>query len=101
MEGKAVFLSNCKACHDTNVLTDKTGPALGLTVFKRDKNWWVLATKNFSSLITERDSTAIELYVEYKNVVMQTFEYLSEKEILAIYEYVKWKTKKVKPELAK
>ena len=99
VEGKALFLSNCKACHDTNMLAGMTGPALGLTVFQRKKEWWVQATQNFGKLVMERDSIAMELCVKYNLTTMQNYEYLSEKEILAIYEYVKWKTKKVKPEL--
>ena len=99
VEGKVLFLSNCKACHDTTMLADRTGPALGLTVFQRDKKWWVQATQNFGKLLLDGDSIAIAMYRQYHNALMQNFEYLSEKEILAIYEYVKWKTKKVKPEL--
>lgn len=94
-EGKILFEVHCSSCHDKNFNKQLTGPNLGETVNLRKKDWWISITKNNTEMLIQEDSLAMELYKEWGNVSMASFEEkLSNIEIEQIYEYVRWTTKK-------
>ncbi len=85
-DGKALFMSNCAACH--NPLKDATGPALkGIRSGFPDKEWGYKWVHNSASLIAAGDPTAVAIYTKFNKTAMTAFPQLSNEEIDAILEY--------------
>lgn len=86
-EGKTLFNANCTACHAIN---DKVvGPALKDVHKRREEAWLLKWIKNSQALIKSGDATAVQLYKENNNVLMTSFETLSDNQIKSIVAYVK------------
>ena len=66
-----------------------TGPGLAKITDKREIDWLKKWIKNNSKLRKSGDKDAIAIFEEYNNSVMQSFEYLSEQDILDILEYTR------------
>lgn len=86
-DGKALFQSNCAACH--NPLKDATGPALK-DVDKRvpSKEWLYKWVKNSASVIASGDKYAVDLFNKWNKTAMTAFPSLTNEEIDAIVTYV-------------
>lgn len=86
-DGKALFQSNCAACH--NPLKDATGPALkGVDARVPNKEWLYKWVKNSASVIATGDKYANDLYNKWNKTAMTAFPSLSNEEIDAIVTYV-------------
>ncbi|MFI5196007.1 MAG: cytochrome c3 family protein, partial [Chitinophagales bacterium] len=85
-DGKALFMSNCAACH--NPLKDATGPALqNIDKTFPDKEWGYKWVKNSAALIAAGDQTAIAINTKFNKIPMTPFPQLSNEEIDAILKY--------------
>lgn len=88
--GKQLFKNNCASCHNKDMKTPMTGPALGNTFEnwsdypKEDLYNWI---RNSQKMISEGHPRATELWSEWK-VEMAAFPNLSDKDIEAILKYV-------------
>ncbi len=85
-DGKALFQSNCAACH--NPLKDATGPALkGVDARVPSKEWLHKWIKNSAAVIASGDKYANDLYAKWNKTAMTAFPNLSDEEIDAIIAY--------------
>lgn len=87
--GKALFKANCAACHNKNMKSDMTGPALG-GVQERWENEKLLYQfiRNPQAVIKSGDTYAVSLYEKYHKTEMTAFPDLTDEEIEAILEYI-------------
>ena len=84
-DGKALFMSNCAACH--NPIKDATGPALqNVDKHAHGKEWIYKWVHNPPAIIASGDPHAKELQAKYV-AVMTAFPALSNEEIDAILKY--------------
>lgn len=86
-DGKALFQSNCAACH--NPLKDATGPALqGIDKTFPSKEWGYKWIHNSAALIAAGDKDATTIYNKFNHTAMTAFPQLTTEEIDAILKYV-------------
>ncbi|MBN9285188.1 MULTISPECIES: c-type cytochrome [unclassified Flavobacterium] len=83
--GKALFNSNCAACHKLDA--KMTGPALRNVAEKYDKAWLHKWIKNSPELIKSGDAKAIKVFEENGKVAMTAFPQLSDADIDNILAY--------------
>ena len=88
--GKATFQELCTVCHavDRKVV----GPALMNVYDRRELPWIIAFVKNSQRLIASGDPIAVALYNEYNKTQMNSFDYLSDDEIIDILAYIKYTT---------
>lgn len=90
--GKTLFKNNCAACHNKDMKSKLTGPALGGTQErwanfpKEDLYSWI---RNSQALIASGHPRATELWNEWKPTVMNSFPTLSDGDIDNILAYIK------------
>ncbi len=90
-EGKELFRANCATCHNKNMKSDMTGPALGgveerwADYPKSDLYAWV---KGSQAMIQAGHPRATELWAQWKPNIMQNFGNLSDAQIDNILAYV-------------
>ncbi|MCB0668159.1 MAG: c-type cytochrome [Saprospiraceae bacterium] len=89
--GKTLFRNYCASCHNRDMKSDMTGPALG-GVSERwseypesDLYAWI---RNSSALIAEGHPRANEIYNEYNKVQMTAFPNLTDDEIASLLLYI-------------
>ncbi len=83
--GKAIFNSNCTACHKLDAKV--TGPALRGIAQTREKSWLVKWIKNSSELVASGDALAVKVYNENNKAAMPSFPQLSDKDIDDVLAY--------------
>ncbi len=89
--GKVIFRNNCASCHDRNMTSDLTGPALKgvserwASYPKEDLYNWV---RNSEKLIAAKHPRALEIAKAWDNDKMNSFEHLSNEDITNILEYI-------------
>lgn len=86
-EGQKLFSASCTSCHAINEKV--VGPALKDVQKRRDEAWLLKWIKNSQALIKSGDATANQLYKEYNNVMMTSFETLSDVQVKSILAYIK------------
>lgn len=90
-DGKALFNTNCAACHAKNMKTASTGPALGGTQERwadypeEDLYSWI---RNSQAMIEAGHPRANKLWDEWGPTVMTSFQNLKDEEIAAILSYI-------------
>jgi cytochrome c551/c552 len=84
-KGKALFNSQCAACHKLN--KKAVGPALAGVTAKYDKEWLYSWIKNSAAMIKAGDPQAIAIWEEYNKVAMNAFPQLSNEDIDNILAY--------------
>jgi len=90
-KGKLVFQNNCAACHNKNMRTDLTGPALGgvstrwAAYPREDLYQWI---RNSQAMIQGKHPRALELWTKWNPRIMTSFNSISDVEIDAILAYV-------------
>ena len=95
--GKALFNSNCAACHKLDA--KMTGPALRGIAERRDGAWLVKWIKDSNALIASGDADAIKVFEENNKVPMPGFPQLSDAEIDNIVAYTSEPKEEVKSPL--
>lgn len=103
-DGKQIFNSNCKACHmmDRNLV----GPALD-GVFERvqgaigaddqgTSDWLMKWIKNSQALVQSGDAYAVAIFNEWNKVQMTSFLSLSDEDVLATIDYMRYYNDPVK-----
>ena len=92
--GEELFIKNCSSCHrqDNRKLV---GPGLAYSTTKYSKQWLIKWTLNSQALIKSGDKDAIKIYNDHNKSVQPSFN-LSEKEVLAIYNYIDNYNRKLK-----
>ena len=86
-DGKALFMSNCAACH--NPLKDATGPALkNMDKSFPNKEWGYKWVHNSQSLVLAGDKDAVAIFNKFNKIAMTAFPQLSNEDIDAILKYV-------------
>ena len=85
VKGKALFNSNCAACHKLD--GKSTGPALRGVADKHDKEWLYKWIHNSSEMIKSGDAAAVKLFEENNKSVMTAFPQLSTEDIDNIIAY--------------
>ena len=85
VKGKALFNSNCAACHKLD--GKSTGPALRGVADKHEKAWLYKWIHNSSDMIKSGDPVAVKLFEEYNKAVMTSFPQLSTNDIDDIIAY--------------
>jgi len=88
--GEVLFQQNCKTCH--NIETKLIGPALKNVYDRRELSWIQSFVKNSTKMIQSGDELAVQVYNENNQVMMTTFDFLSDEEILNIMAYIKDQT---------
>ena len=83
--GKALFNSNCAACHKLDAKA--TGPALRGIGDKYDAAWLHKWIKNSADLIKSGDADAIKVYEEFNKIPMTAFPQLSDEDLDNIIAY--------------
>ncbi|WP_340075529.1 c-type cytochrome [Leptobacterium sp. I13] len=85
VKGKALFNSNCAACHRLD--RKMTGPALAGVGEKYDREWLYAWIKNSAALIKSGDADAVAIWEEYNKTAMNAFPQLSNEDIDNILAY--------------
>ena len=89
--GKELFIANCAACHNKNMKDNLTGPALGgleerwAAYPRADLYSWI---RNSQSLISAGHPRAVELWNQWKPVLMNNFTGLTDEQIESIILHV-------------
>lgn len=92
-EGKVLFRNQCATCHNRDMKSKLTGPALGGTEERwadyprEDLYSWI---RNSQAMISSGHPRATELWNEWKPVVMNNFLNLSDQEIENILAYIQF-----------
>jgi mono/diheme cytochrome c family protein len=84
-KGKALFNSQCAACHKLD--GKATGPALRGVADKYEKEWLYKWIKNSADLIKSGDALAVKVFEENGKVPMTAFPQLSNADIDDILAY--------------
>ena len=84
-EGKALFNSNCAACHQLN--RKAVGPALRGVTEKYDREWLYSWIKNGTQMIKDGDPQAVAIWEEYNRAVMTNYPQFSNEQIDNILAY--------------
>ncbi len=89
--GKTIFKNYCGACHNKDMKTDMTGPALG----QAEEHWaeypredlyaWI---HNSQALIAAGHPRAVELWEKWKPVQMSSFPNLTDEDIENVLAYI-------------
>ena len=89
-EGKKLFLSKCASCHNPNMKSKSTGPALEGIGERWEGRETVLYDwiRNSSAVIASGDAYANALYNEYGQANMTAFPNLKDEEITKILEFI-------------
>lgn len=89
--GKTLFKNNCASCHAKTMKTDMTGPALAGFMERwadypmSDLYKWI---RNSQGMIAEGHPRAVELWNDWKPVVMQANQGLTDVQIDDIFGYI-------------
>ncbi len=94
-KGKALFMSNCAACH--NPVKDATGPALAYLDKRRDWKWLTHFVRNSSEMIANGDPLANCIYRLYNKTAKTAFPQLTDEEIHRIFDYVDYQARNIDP----
>lgn len=88
--GKTVFKNYCASCHNKNMVSNMTGPALAGVADRWDTEENLYAwIRNSQSMIFEvGHPRAVELWEQYKPSVMTAFPALTDDEIASVLSYV-------------
>ncbi len=87
--GKKLFKNYCASCHAKDMKSNLTGPALGGTTERWESEEELYAwIRNSQAMIAAGNPRAVELWNQYKPVVMTSFEALTDEEIGSILAYV-------------
>lgn len=84
--GNTLFRNNCAPCH--GVHQEIIGPMLASVTKKRSEEWLTLFIRNSQEVILSGDAYANFLFFQYNQVVMPSFEQLSDTEIKEILFYI-------------
>lgn len=88
-DGRALFKLNCKSCHNENMVSDMTGPALAGVQSRwettDDLYDWI---RNAPALVASGHEYANQLYNEWNKLQMTTFPELSDDDIQSILLYI-------------
>ncbi|WP_185877927.1 c-type cytochrome [Blattabacterium cuenoti] len=87
--GKDLFKKNCTSCHSMDLNKKMIGPALSGITEKRNREWLHKWIKDNKSLRKSGDKEAIKIYEDYKNIEMNSFLHLSNKQIDDILFFIK------------
>ena len=87
-EGKALFNTNCAACHQLN--RKAVGPALRGVTEKYDREWLYKWIKNGTQMIKEGDPQAVAIWEEYNRAVMTNYPQFSNEQIDNILAYTNY-----------
>ncbi len=93
-EGRRLFCAYCAYCHDKQLDKPLTGPPLGNIHLDRTMDWLVRFTKNSQRMIQAGDRFALQTWSQYKPTMMNDFEFLSDAEITAIYNWIAEESKR-------
>ena len=91
IEGKDLFRANCATCHNKNMVSDMTGPALkGVRKRwdkypKEDLYDWI---RNSQKLIQEKHPRALILWEKWNPTMMNSYPNLSNEEIEKIFLFI-------------
>jgi len=85
IDGKALFRTNCAACHAMN--QNLVGPALEGVTERRDSAWLYSFIKNSQAMIQDGDPIAVELFNKFNQVPMPP-QNLTNEEIGSILDYI-------------
>ena len=89
--GKALFKNNCASCHNKDMKSKMTGPALGgvserwAAYPKEDLYNWIRSSQQ---MIAEGHPRALEMWDEWKPTVMNNFPALTDEDIENILAYI-------------
>lgn len=89
--GKTLFRNNCASCHNKDMKSKMTGPALGgaetrwADYPKEDLYSWI---RNSQALINSGHPKAVELWNEWKPTVMNNFPNLTDADLVNLLGYI-------------
>ncbi len=88
IEGFALFTEYCASCHNNDMVSDMTGPALGGITKRRNTTWLISFIQNSPEMIANGDSLAVKIFEEWDKSIMANFEMLSDKQVLSLLKYI-------------
>jgi mono/diheme cytochrome c family protein len=86
--GMALFESQCSSCH--YIGQEFYGPALGSVTKRRPLPWLLKFIRNSQEVISSGDKYAVHLANEFEGKEMISFEYLNDKDIISILNYIEF-----------
>ena len=92
--GETLFKNNCLVCHAIH--EQKVGPALADIHNRRPIEWIKAFIRNSQKVIQSGDEYAVNLYNEYNQTLMTSFDF-SDDELNSVIEYIKSETIKGPP----
>jgi cytochrome c2 len=92
--GATLFKNNCQVCHEVHEV--KVGPALANITDRRPLEWIKSFILNSQKVIQSGDEYAVNLYNEYNQTLMTSFDF-SDDELNSVIEYIKAETIKGPP----
>ncbi len=93
--GQTLFKNNCQVCHEIHEV--KVGPALANVYERRPIEWIKSFITNSQKVIQSGDEYAVNLYNEYNQTLMTSFDF-SDEELNSVIEYIKSETIKGPPQ---
>jgi cytochrome c2 len=92
-DGQKLFKANCGVCHSVGK-GKLVGPDLKGVDTRHDEAWLLKWIKSSQTMIKAGDKTAVQLYNDNSNLVMQDFN-LNDDEIKSVLAYVKEKEQQI------
>ncbi len=88
--GKQLFKNNCASCHNKDMKSDMTGPALGGVRERWEGREEVLYAwiRNSQAVISEGDEYAVNLFNKWNKSVMTAFPTLTDDEVESLLVYI-------------
>lgn len=93
-EGATLYKNNCQVCHEVH--EQKVGPALADVHNRKPIEWIKSFILNSQKVIQSGDEYAVNLYNEYNQTLMTSFDF-SDDELNSVIEYIKSETIKGPP----
>jgi cytochrome c2 len=95
-DGATLFTNNCASCHNKNMKSKSTGPALGGVQDRWEDQGLLYAwIRNSQAVIASGDPYATKLFAEYNKSVMTSFPQLTDEDIAALLAYIDEKANEV------
>ncbi|MFV0237169.1 MAG: c-type cytochrome [Flavobacteriales bacterium] len=86
IKGETIFNNQCASCHRMD--RKLVGPSLKNVTKRHPKKWLFSFISDNQTLIQNKDSSALSIWLEYNKSPMPNFKHLTKKELENLYYYL-------------
>ncbi len=86
LTGQKIWKANCVSCHSFNKKV--IGPAITGVAERRDSLWIVQSILSYEVLLKAKDSTALQLFSEYRKIRHPNFEQIPDQDFESLIKFL-------------